>query len=92
MATSRQGQAGGHGQFPLDNLTFDLITILHEKSKGLEAFDKYLQDAQGNQAVSQLLQQIRQQDSQFVQQLQQQLGQLLMNQDGMQSREVGGAP
>lgn len=65
------------GNFPLDNLTYDLITIVHEKSKGLEAFDRYLQDAQGNQQVSQILQQIRQQDQQFVQQLTQQLQQVL---------------
>jgi hypothetical protein len=65
------------GQFPLDNLTYDLITIIHEKSKGLEAYDRYLKDAQGNQQVSQILQQIRQQDTQFIQQLQQQLQQVL---------------
>jgi hypothetical protein len=69
-----QGQSGN---FPLDNLSYDLVTILYEKSKGLEAYDKYMQDAKGNQEVSQLLQQIRQQDEQHVQQLKQHLGQLL---------------
>jgi len=57
------------GQFPIDNVTYDLITLIHEKSKGLEAFDKYLQDAQGNSELGQFLQQIRQQDTQTVQQL-----------------------
>lgn len=57
------------GQFPIDNLTYDLITLIHEKSKGLEAFDKYLQDAQGNSELTQFLQQVRQQDTQTVQQL-----------------------
>lgn len=61
------------GQFPIDNLTYDLITLIHEKSKGLEAFDKYLQDAQGNNELSQFLQQVRQQDTQTVQQLVQML-------------------
>lgn len=74
MSMSSQG---GSGKFPLDNLTYDLITILHEKAKGLEAYDKYMRDAQSNQQVSQLLQQIRQQDEQQIQQLQQQLSQLL---------------
>jgi hypothetical protein len=73
---------GGGGGFPLDNLTYDLVTILYEKSKGLEAYDKYMKDAQGNQQVSQLLQQMRQQDQQHVQQLQQQLAQLLGGQGG----------
>ena len=57
------------GQFPIDNVTYDLITLIHEKSKGLEAFDHYLQDAQGNSELTQCLQQIRQQDTQMVQQL-----------------------
>jgi hypothetical protein len=67
MNTSQQTVS--RGQFPIDNVTYDLITLIHQKSKGLEAFDKYLQDAQGNNEFSQLLQQIRQQDSQSVQQL-----------------------
>jgi uncharacterized protein YegL len=67
MSTSQETVS--RGQFPIDNVTYDLITLIHEKSKGLEAFDKYLQDAQGNNQLTQLLQQIRQQDSQNVQQL-----------------------
>lgn len=75
-------------KFPLDNLTYDLVTMLYEKSKGLEAMDKYMRDAQGNQELSQLLQQIRQQDEQTIQQLQQHLSKLLSNQGGS-SRSVG---
>lgn len=82
------GTQGGQ-QFPLDNLTYDLVTMLYEKSKGLEAMDKYMRDAQGNQQVSQLLQQIRQQDEQIIQQLKQHLSQLLSSQGG--SRAVGGS-
>ena len=91
MAMSSSAGPGAGGGFPLDNLTYDIITILHEKSKGLEAFDKYARDAQGNQQVAQLLQQIRQQDEQWVQQLQHQLGQLLNAQGGTASRQVGGS-
>lgn len=61
------------GNFPLDNLTFDLITIIHEKSKGLEAYDKYLRDAQSDQQLRQALEQIRSDDQRHVQQLQQHL-------------------
>ncbi len=93
-------QGSGSGGFPLDNLTYDLVTILYEKSKALEACQKYERDAQGNQQVSQMLQQ----DQQHVQQLQQFLGQLFTGQGqsgssygssnsdmngGMSSREVG---
>src|SRR3954469_11992924 len=42
---SRGGRGQGGGHFPMDNLTYDVVTILHEKSKGLEAFDRYTQDA-----------------------------------------------
>jgi ferritin-like metal-binding protein YciE len=86
---SNQGASGSSGNFPLDNLTYDLITILYEKSKGLEAYDKYQRDAQGNQQVSQLLQQMRQQDEQHIRQLQQFLAQQLGGQGGM-SQQVGG--
>jgi hypothetical protein len=67
MSTSQETVS--RGQFPIDNVTYDLITLIHEKSKGLEAFDKYVQDAQGNSELSQLLQQIRQQDTESVQRL-----------------------
>lgn len=89
MSMSSMGGSGSGGNFPLDNLTYDLVTILYEKSKGLEAYNKYMQDAQSNPQISQLLQQLRQQDEQAVQQIQQHLGQLLSNQGGM-SQAVGG--
>lgn len=62
--------------YPIPNLVYDLVTIIHEKAKGLEAYDQYMQDAQDNQGVANLLQQIRQQDSQVIQQLWQQLQQV----------------
>lgn len=55
----------------LDNLTYDIITVLHEKSKGLEAYDKYLQDAQGNNEVRQIFEEIRRSDEQHIQRLHQ---------------------
>ncbi len=61
------------GNFPLDNLTFDLITIIYEKSKGLEAYERYIRDAQGDQQVRQVLEQIRNEDQQHIKQLQQHL-------------------
>lgn len=75
MNTSQETVSGGH--YPLSNLTYDLITVIHEKSKGIEAFDQYMKDAQGNQKVADLFNQIRQQDQQTIQQLQQVLQQEL---------------
>jgi len=91
MSNSGMGSSSSGGNFPLDNLTYDLITLLYEKSKGLEAYDKYMRDAQSNQQISQLLQQLRQQDEQAIQQLQQHLSQQLSNQGGMNSQAVGGS-
>jgi predicted ribosome quality control (RQC) complex YloA/Tae2 family protein len=79
----QQETRSGQKHFAIDNLTYDLMTVISEKSKGLEAFDQYLQDAQSNQQVSQLFQQIRQQDQQAIQQLMQQL------QQAMSSSRVG---
>lgn len=75
MANRKSSTQGGN--FPLDNLTYDLITIIYEKSKGLEAYDRYLKDAQGNPEIRELFEQFREQDEECVQQLQQQLANML---------------
>ena len=85
MANQTNRQAGN---FPLDNLSYDLITIIHEKSKGLQAFDKYIQDAQSNERVRQSLEKIRQQDEQCIQELTQHLTHVLGQQG--QAGQSGG--
>lgn len=64
-------------RYGVDNLTYEFVTIISQKSKGLGAYDQYLDDAQGNQQVTSLFQQLRQQDEQAIQQLVQQLKQTL---------------
>lgn len=90
MATKTSNQSGSQssgqsGNFPLDNLTFDLVTLTYEKSKGLEAYDKYMKDAQSNQEVRELLERMRQQDEQCVHELRQFLSQMLGEQGGQSS-------
>lgn len=76
-------QQSGSGQsYAVPNLVYDLITVIHEKSKGLEAYNQYLQDAQGNQEVADLLQRLQQQDQDAVNQLTQQLGNVLSQSGG----------
>lgn len=60
-------------KFALDNPTYDLIAILHEKSKALEAFDKYLKDFQGEDEIRQELEQIRNDDFRHCQMLERHL-------------------
>jgi hypothetical protein len=50
----------------VDDLTYDLITLMHEKLVGLEAYDQYLDDASGDDDVEGFLQQLREQDFQAV--------------------------
>ena len=59
----------GEGKFPVDNLTYDLISVIHEKSQGLEAFDRYLKDAGEDEDCRQLFEDIRQQDEEAIKEL-----------------------
>lgn len=73
MATKQNQSQTQSQKFALDNPTYDLIAILHEKSKALEAFNKYLNDFQGEDEIRQELEQIRQDDFRHVQALEQHL-------------------
>src|SRR2546423_11106953 len=70
---SSSSRSSGEGRFPIDNLTYDLITVIHEKSQGLEAFDRYLKDAGEDEECKTLFEEIRQQDEDAIKQLTQAL-------------------
>jgi hypothetical protein len=70
------------GQYPLNNLAYDVITLLYEKSKALEAYEKYMKDAQGDQEIGKIFESMRQQDSQQIEELKTHLGRLLSEQKG----------
>jgi hypothetical protein len=53
----------------IDDLTYDVITVLHEKSKGLEALEEYKSDLSGRDDVRQIFDEIRRNDQQAVQKL-----------------------
>ena len=72
----RGSRESNNGGFPIDNLVYDVITVLHEKSKGLEAFHRYQQDARGDE-VEDLLHEIREQDERAIEELQDHLHRLL---------------
>ncbi len=75
----------GAGSMPLDNLTYDIITMIYEKSKGLEAHQKYAQDAQQDGEVADVFQSIRQRDEHAVQQLLELLQQRLSSRHSRQA-------
>ena len=66
------------GRYPLDNLTYDLVCLIHEKSKGLQALDQYLDDARSDPRLSALLHRIRQHEGQFIDELKRELGHRIM--------------
>jgi hypothetical protein len=53
----------------LDNVCYDLITVIAEKSKGLAAYDTYMKDVNSETDIRQVFQKIRQQDQQAVKDL-----------------------
>src|SRR5437868_4506719 len=53
----------------LDDLTYDVITLLHEKSKGLEAFEQYIEDASDNEEVREIFEELRDQDVEAISRL-----------------------
>jgi hypothetical protein len=60
-------------KFPVSNFIYDCVTLMHAKLQGIEALNKYEQDAQqgGHDRFLQLIQTIRQQDTQCVRELEQ---------------------
>lgn len=68
-----QGQGGGK----IDNALYDVVTVLHEKSKGLEAYDKYEKDLAQHNQLREIFNEIRRNDEQAVRRLEQALRTLL---------------
>jgi len=71
--------------FPLDNNTYNVITVIHEKSKGLEAFDQYIEDA--DDELREIFHEIREQDTRYIEQLQDHLRRLIAGGEGAESEE-----
>ena len=82
---SSQSSSTRSGDFPLDNNTYNIITVIHEKSKGLEAFDQYLQDA--DEQLRGMFEEIREQDTRYIEQLQEQLRRLITGSEGAESED-----
>jgi hypothetical protein len=82
-SSGRTGQSGQGGK--IDNVLYNVVTVLHEKSKGLEAYEKYDRDLQGNNQIKQIFDEIRRNDEQAVQRLQDCLRQLV-SQGGQQEK------
>jgi hypothetical protein len=74
---NRGGDRSSSGRGKIDNVTYDVIAVMHEKSQGLEAYDQYLRDARNHDQVREVLEEIREQDEQAVQRLMECLRELI---------------
>ena len=82
--SSSRSNVSSSSDFPLDNNTYNVITVIHEKSKGLEAFDQYLEDA--DEELREIFNEIREQDTRAIEQLQEHLRRLIGG-EGAESEE-----
>lgn len=73
----------------LDDLTYDVITVLQKKSKALEAYDKYVADADADDddELKDLFLAMRRQDEEHVQVLKEVLAQRLAEDLGYEDAE-----
>ncbi len=73
MNQSSQTAATSTQKFPVSNFVYDCITLMHAKLQGIEALNKYEQDARqgGHDRFLQVIQKIRQQDTECVKELEQ---------------------
>jgi hypothetical protein len=62
---------------PIDDLTYDVVTVLQNKAKALEAYDKYIGDAADDLEVREAFEQIKRQDQEHVRVLKEVLARLL---------------
>lgn len=65
------------GTYPLSDPAFDVIAVLYEKSKALEAYDRYLADMKDDAQLTELFVGIRQEETKQVEQLKNHLARLL---------------
>ncbi len=72
MTTGQMGQQSQGIGSPISNEAYNVLSALHSKLEGLEAYRKYAQDG-----TSQIWQQLSQQDNQAVQTLVQELERLV---------------
>ena len=56
---------------PIDDLTYDWLTVLQSKAEGLNAYEKYIQDAQKQNATQcvEMFRKLHEQDARMVEEI-----------------------
>lgn len=63
--------------FPLSNTSYDLIALIHKKSKALETYEKYLNDIKDDSELLKTVENMRKDDHRHVEELKTHLTRLL---------------
>jgi hypothetical protein len=51
---------------PIDDLTYDVITVLQNKAKALEAYDKYIRDAEEDDDAREAFEEMKRADQEHI--------------------------
>jgi rubrerythrin len=78
-------------QSPLDDLTYDVLAVLQKKAEGLEAYAKYLRDAEGEDDIAELFEEMRNQDVEHIDALKDVLARRLEEDSDYEEDEEEGA-
>jgi hypothetical protein len=64
----------GLGFFPISDLQFDVVTVVFEKSKALQAYDAYKRDSRANPELMKVFEEIAADDRKHIEMLKNFLG------------------
>ena len=56
----------GRGYYPIPDMEFDIINVIAEKSKALQAYDKYIRDCAPNPALANVFAEIKAEDRRHI--------------------------
>ena len=72
-----QPEINQNASFVISNACYDIISMIHNKSKALEVYEKYFQDVTGDTQLTQLLIDIRHDEQRHIERLKNHLGRVL---------------
>jgi hypothetical protein len=69
---------------PIDDLTYDWLTVLQSKAEGLNAYEKYIQDAQKANATEcvDMFRRLHEQDERMVEEIKDHVTMMMTKQQG----------
>lgn len=65
----------GLAYYPITDLQFDVVNCIAEKSKALQAYDRYIADSRPNEKLMKVFEQIKADDRKHIEALKEFLGQ-----------------